>query len=177
MSRGGDRSSAHAGPDAAFTRRVLRAWVLVVLASVFSLIALTAIVELWSPVRSGSGRIIGPADFAARGLPEDRPAPSFSLPMLGSAGRLRLASYAGQVVVLNLWARGVHPVGGRPPSSNRFGVATRQVVSSSSASITATLDRGRTSSGERSASRSPVGSIRRGLWPCPMGRSASRPLS
>ncbi len=47
---------------------------------------------------------IGAADFTARGAPEARPAPDFTLRLLNGEGSVRLDDFAGKVLVLNVWA-------------------------------------------------------------------------
>jgi len=47
---------------------------------------------------------VGPADFTAKGAPEARPAPAFTLPLLSGQGSVRLADFSGKPLVLNLWA-------------------------------------------------------------------------
>jgi len=96
-------SLPQAGEDRRFTRRVLRAWALVVGLSLVGLIAGMVVLGVLFPERHLSNAI-GPADFAARGIPDDRAAPDFSLPALGTAKRVRLSAFADRVLVLNLWA-------------------------------------------------------------------------
>jgi len=47
---------------------------------------------------------IGAADFTARGAPEARPAPNFTLSLLSGEGSVRLDDFAGKILVLNVWA-------------------------------------------------------------------------
>src|SRR5439155_15477150 len=46
----------------------------------------------------------GAATFFAQGVPEDRAAPGFLLPILAGDGRIGPSTFAGKVVVLNIWA-------------------------------------------------------------------------
>jgi cytochrome c biogenesis protein CcmG, thiol:disulfide interchange protein DsbE len=89
-------------PERPFTRRVLRAWLLVVGLSLVALIAGVVVLAVVSP--GGEPKSIGPVDFAARGVRDDDAAPEFSLPEVGSTRTIRLSEFRGRVVVLNLWA-------------------------------------------------------------------------
>ncbi len=64
------------------------------------LIALQRLGPAGTPSLSGPGA----ADFAARAVAEDRPAPTFDLPALEGSGSISLRSHNGDIIVLNIWA-------------------------------------------------------------------------
>jgi DsbE subfamily thiol:disulfide oxidoreductase len=65
------------------------------------------------------------ADFLAKPVREDRPAPSFSLSSLAGRGDVTLSSFRGRVVVLNLWASWCGPCRREAPELQRVWTADR----------------------------------------------------
>jgi cytochrome c biogenesis protein CcmG/thiol:disulfide interchange protein DsbE len=47
---------------------------------------------------------ISVADYRAKAVPDDRPAPDFTMPDLESGERISLSDLEGKIVVLNVWA-------------------------------------------------------------------------
>lgn len=73
----------------------------------------------------GSGDASSAADFVATPVPENRPAPSFSVPSLDGLHAVTSAALARRVVVINLWASWCAPCREEAPDLRRLWLAYR----------------------------------------------------
>jgi cytochrome c biogenesis protein CcmG/thiol:disulfide interchange protein DsbE len=83
--------------------RATRGWIRVALVFVLPVAFISLAISLLS-VAASREDTIGIADYSAPPVPEDRPAPSFTLPRLAGAGGISLDDLAGHPVVLSFWA-------------------------------------------------------------------------
>jgi DsbE subfamily thiol:disulfide oxidoreductase len=90
--------SSQPEPPLPLAPRVVRALALILPAVAI----LGAGLAIW--LHQGAEGALGPADFVASPVSEDRPAPDFEIQTLDGNGQLSVTAFRGKVVVLNLWA-------------------------------------------------------------------------
>jgi cytochrome c biogenesis protein CcmG, thiol:disulfide interchange protein DsbE len=115
-------------PSADDRRRTLTRRVLVAAAILFPaglLIALTLVLRAYEPKGLTGPREFQAADFAATPIADGRPAPSFSLPLLGGTGTSGPDAGRGHVLVVNLWASWCGPCRAEAPGIERVWEAYR----------------------------------------------------
>ncbi len=115
-------------PSADARRRTLTRRLLVAAAVLFPaglLIALTLVLRAYEPKGLTGPRELQAADFVATPIADGRPAPSFSLPLLGGTGTSGPDAGRGHVLVVNLWASWCGPCRAEAPGIERVWEAYR----------------------------------------------------
>jgi peroxiredoxin len=125
----GDRRSADsrtANSDSALNHRTVQRllWAAAIVLPIFAILAALIVVRTHaSGPRIPGGATV--AEFVARPVREDRPAPDISLPALQRSGRITLRSFRGRVVVLNVWASWCGPCRLEAPALQRVWTENR----------------------------------------------------